>query len=107
MKLRFSFVPALALALAVTATGPRASAQSRATNLYNNGYQLAAHAAPAGEEQLPPSRMSGPANVQGQAGAQAGAQSGQDMSYMSSGYAQGGYGDGYYGSGCCDSNCCD
>jgi len=71
--------------------------------MYQNGYRMAANTAPAGEE-LPPSRMSGPATMQ----APPAAQMQQDVSYSSSGYYPPcGCGNGYCDSDCCDSGCCD
>lgn len=100
MKLRFSFVAALAATLAVTATVPRAGAQSRSTSFYNSGYRVAANTAPAAEEL--PSRMSAPATMQAPPAAQAM----PDVNYMSNGYSQGGC-QGGCNDGCCDSGCCE
>lgn len=101
MKLRTLWVAALALSLAVTATGQWAAAQSRSTSVYKNAPRVAQatlpeqHAAnqPAAMSPTPASTapMSDAAPVPG--------------GYMQ-GYAEGSCGDGYCDSGCYDS-CCD
>ncbi|HEX3599642.1 MAG TPA: hypothetical protein VHU84_05830, partial [Lacipirellulaceae bacterium] len=108
MLLRTQWVTALALSLAVTATGESAVAQSRSTSLYNNGprmaSQTAAVSAPPGQSVLSKSSTapmsstpmsSAPANGAG------------DVGYMSNGYPQGGYNDCQCSGGCGDQGCCE
>jgi len=102
MKLRFSFVAALAATLAATCTTQWSFAQSRSTSMSNRGVRLAQNTAAA--DQLPPSRM---VNSKPQAPA---SMSHGDSSYMPGGYPQsssGGYGYGGGSSGYCDQGCCD
>jgi hypothetical protein len=98
MKLRFSFVAALAASLAATSTAQWVHAQSRSTSVYNNGARPASQTAAAAETLPGHSMMSGhqsmvPANS---APAEASA----------NGYSQGGYVEGYPSDGYCDSGYC-
>ena len=102
MKLRFSFVAALAATLAVTSTGRLASAQSRSTSIYNNGVRLAANNAAAAEEL--PSRVT---NVPAQTPPPMSMAPAVQTAPMSNGYPACGCTDGYYSSDCCDQGCCD
>src|SRR6201999_1909952 len=112
------WVAALALSLAVNATGEWAAAQSRSTSLYR-GYPATQAAA---TEEMP-SRLANPPANQGQA-MPAKAQPSGDVGYMSNGYASAGCNscgcmpgscnqgifDGGYGcssDGCCSEECCD
>jgi hypothetical protein len=104
MKLRFSFVAALATTLAVTSVGRWAPAQSRSTSFHNNGVRVAQNA-PAVEEM--PSRVTGRVN---QAPLASNGSDGPGMEYMSNGYTPEGYPDGQccdegYGSADCYSGC--
>ena len=100
MKLRISFVAALAATLAATCTSQWSFAQSRSTSMANRNVRLANNTAAA---ELPPSRM-----VPGQSKAPASIQS-MDSGYMPGGYTQSGGGSYGYGfdQGCSDYGCCD
>ncbi len=92
MKLRFSFVAALAASLAVTVTSGLAPAQSRSTSVYNNGDRLASQST-ATTEELPGGMLGGQGQSQS---SMAPAQ----RTPMSNGYPQGTFGEGYGSGGC-------
>jgi hypothetical protein len=117
MKLRFSWVAALAATLAVTSTGSWASAQSQSTGVYNHSVRVTNQAGqPAKAAELPSGRSN---NGVPQAPSPPGVEpsAAPDVDYMSNGYMPEGYPDGQccdegYGcndcySGCSSGSCCD
>ncbi|MFO0788749.1 MAG: Lpg1974 family pore-forming outer membrane protein [Pirellulales bacterium] len=93
MKLRTQGVAALALSLAVTATGNWASAQSRSTSVYKNAPRVAQ-----ANKQVPT-----PSNQpMGMSSAPASAAPMEDAMPMPGGYADGPHGDCYSENGCYD-----